>query len=137
MNNHRLIKAGSYGAIFACLGLLSGCLIVDDDDPDVGTLTVEWTIDGLRDPADCVGFDVDRLELSLYVGGDQLIDEVEPPCEAFGVTIDLVEGRYSADATLIDRFGGTASTTETLQAVDIVAGTDLVINVDFPIDSIL
>jgi hypothetical protein len=128
--------------VFACLGL-SGCLFTSDDGNDdyaydpIGSLTVEWTIDGQRNPADCADFAVDRLELVLYDGADQFVDEFEPVCESFGMTVDLEEGLYYGDATLVDSFDQSATVTEPLEDIDIVGGTDLVISVDFPIDSFL
>ena len=130
-------KALATGGLLVCLGL-SGCLVVDDDDdPDpVGTLTVRWTIDGLTDPLDCADLGVDRLELRLYDGG-ALVDEFEPYCEDFEVSVDLFDGIYDGDATLVDSFDRSATLTEPLDAIDIIAGTELVIDVDFPIDSFL
>jgi hypothetical protein len=118
---------------------LSGCFFVSDDDDDytpLGTLTVEWSIDDATFPEDCAAFGVDRMELLVYAGRD-LIDEVEPLCEAFSVSIDLPEGVYDADATLVDSFDRSATLTEPIDAIDIIAGTELVVNVDFPVGSFL
>ena len=126
--------------LLACLGL-SGCLFVGDDDDDdyaydsVGSLTVEWTIDGRRDPGDCADFAVDRLELVLYTGADRFVVEFEPVCESFGTTIDLDEGLYYGDATLVDSFDQSATVTEPLDDIDIIGETELVIPIDFPLDS--
>lgn len=131
-------KTVASGGLLVCLGL-SGCLFVDDDDDNVdpvGTLTVRWTIDGLRDPLDCVDFDVDRLELRLYDGG-RVIDEFEPYCEDFTTTVELFDGIYDGDATLVDGFDRAVTLTEPLDSIDIIAGTDLLIEVDFPLDSFL
>jgi hypothetical protein len=117
---------------------LSGCVVVaDDDDPPLGTLTVEWTIEGLTDPADCAAFGVDRLELRLYVDVDRFVEEVEPLCESFAVSLDLVEGRYFADATLVDSFDRSATVSEPIDDILVVEGTELVVSLDFPFDSFL
>lgn len=119
---------------------LSGCFFESDDGRDytpVGTLTVEWTIDGATYADDCAAFGVDRLELLLYAGPDDLIDEVQPICEAFSVSVDLPEGLYDADATLVDSFDRSATLTEPIDAIDIIEGTELVVNVDFPVGSFL
>jgi len=125
----------------AALSLLPGCFFVEDDDERVrapiGTLTVQWTIDGTANPLDCVDFGVDRLELSIYTPDGRLVDEVEPFCESFAVSVDLLDGLYTADVTLVDSFDNAATFTETLESIDIIAGTDLAIDVDFPIDSFL
>lgn len=115
---------------------LPACLIVDDDDPaPIGTLTVEWTIDGRRDPLDCLDFGVDRFELVISGPAEDI--EVEPLCEDFVTSVDLYDGRYVADATLVDSFDRAATLTEAIDAIDIVAGTELVVSVDFPIGSFL
>jgi hypothetical protein len=117
---------------------LQACVVVtEDSDPPVGTLTVEWSINGQRNPSDCVDFEVDRLELWLYTALDQLVDQVEPICESFSVSVDLFEGRYEADATLVDSFARAATVTQTINAIDIIEGTDLVVGIDFPIETFL
>lgn len=109
----------------------------DDPEPVVGSLTVEWTIDGRRDPLDCADLGVDRLELVISDGQGDVVDEIEPLCETFSTTIDLFEGRYFGGATLVDTRDRSATLTEALDAMDILAGTDLVVSVDFPIGSFL
>lgn len=133
---------GSALALTAALQL-SGCLFVAEDDDDglepwpVGTLTVNWSIDGLTDPIDCEDFGVDRMEVVIFdLAGDE-VAELEPFCEAFGVSVDLPEGSYFADVTLVDTFDRAATLTETLDALDIIGGTDLTVGVDFPVDSFL
>ena len=129
--------ATSLGALLQ----LPGCLFVDDGEDRVpapiGTLTVQWSIDGTHNPLDCADFDVDRLELSIYAPDGRLVEEVEPFCEDFAVSVDLLDGLYTADVTLVDSFDNSATFTETLDSIDIIAGTDLAIDVDFPIDSFL
>jgi hypothetical protein len=140
--NNWTFKALAPVGWLACLSL-SGCLFVGDDDnghdaPDpVGSVTVTWSIDGIQDPNDCIDFGVDRLELRLYTLRGDLIREVEPFCEDFAVTVDMTEGRYDGEATLVDSDDGSATITEPLDNIDIVAGTDLQIDVDFPVDSFL
>lgn len=133
---------GSALALGAALQL-SGCLFVAEDDDrgleplPFGTLTVNWSIDGLRDPIDCEDFGVDRLELVIFDLAGNEVDELEPFCEAFGISVDLPEGSYFADVTLVDSFDRAATLTETLEALDIIGGTDLSVGVDFPVDSFL
>ena len=130
-------KALTHGGLLLSLGAMPGCIFVGDDDDDsdpVGTLEVRWTIDGLTDPLDCADFGVDRMELQIYDGG-RLVDEFEPYCEDFGISVDLFDGIYDGTATLIDSFDNPATSTEQLEAIDIIAGTTLTIDVDFPIGS--
>jgi len=118
---------------------LPGCVFVDDNNaPDpVGTLTVEWTIAGGTDPRDCRDFGVDRFELVIYDDTDSFVDSISPICESFGVSVDLLEGYYSADATLVDSADRSATVTEPLNALRIVRDTELVVPVDFPPGSFL
>jgi len=132
-----------WGACVASLGAalqLSGCFVVADDGPasaPVGTLTVDWSIDGRHSSFDCTDFGVDRLELVIYDESGDEVDEVEPFCESFTVSLDLVEGSYFADVTLVDSADRSATLTKTLDAIDIIGGTDLDIAVDFSVDSFL
>jgi len=128
---------GLYTIAFSTLLSLPSCIVVDDDDPEplVGTLTVAWTIDGIRDPLDCADFDVDRLELVISGLNDDV--ETEPLCESFSTSIDLYEGRYVGEATLVDSFDRAATLTQPIDDIDIIAGTDLVVDIDFPIGSFL
>jgi hypothetical protein len=129
-------------ALAASLGL-SGCFITTDDDGPsrgplpTGTLTVDWTIDGQRSGLDCADFGVDRLELVIYDLSGAEVDEVEPFCESFAVSIDLIEDTYSADVTLVDGADRSVTLTKTLDDLDIIDGTDLNVSVDFPLDSFL
>jgi hypothetical protein len=131
------------GGLLLCSGLATGCLFVDDEDDDddpvpaIGTLTIDWTIDGQTSPADCAAFGVDRMELVLYEGGDEVVQEVEPLCESFSVSVDMLDGLYYGDATLVDSFDRAATLTLPIDDIDIIGGTELVIPIDFPLDSFL
>lgn len=120
-----------------------GCADSDDEDPIVvvprefGSLTVEWSIFGRLDRLDCADVGADRFELLVYDDFGVFFTEAEGPCEAFEFSIDLPAGRFSADATLVDPFDGAVSTSTTLDALDIIPNTDLVVTVDFPPGSIL
>ena len=129
-------------ALAAALGL-SGCFISTDDGGHsrgplpTGTLTVDWSIDGQHSGLDCADFGADRLELVIYDLSGAEVDSVEPFCESFEVSVDLVEDSYSADVTLVDGADRSVTLTKTLDALDIIDGTDLNISVDFPVDSFL
>lgn len=119
---------------------LPGCVFVDDEDsppPLVGTVTVDWSIAGFQDPRDCGDFGADSLELVIYDGPGVVVDEVYPYCEDFVVSVDLFEGDYFADATLLDRFGDPVTTTEEIDDIVIIDGTELEIPIDFPPGSFL
>jgi len=131
------------GGLLLCSGLATGCLFVDDKDDDadrapaIGALTVDWTIDGQTSPADCAAFGVDRMELVLYEGGDQVVQEVEPLCESFSVSAVTLKELYYGDATLVDSFDRAATLTLPIDDIEIIGGTELIVPVDFPLDSFL
>jgi hypothetical protein len=119
---------------------LPGWLIVDGDDAPpalIGTVTVDWSIAGLKDPRDCRDFGADRFELVIYDAPGSVVDEVEPYCEDFAVSVDLFEGEYFGDATLVDTRDNAVTFTETIDDIDIIDGTDLSIPIDFPPGSFL
>ncbi|HEU4579144.1 MAG TPA: hypothetical protein VFS67_12860 [Polyangiaceae bacterium] len=102
----------------------------------VGTLTVQWTLSGRRDPIDCGALGVDRLELSLRSApGDE--DQAEGPCDAFQLSLDLAPGTYEGDVVLIDRLRRPVTLALPLERVEIVAGRELTKSVDFPVGAFL
>jgi hypothetical protein len=102
----------------------------------VGTLTVQWTISGRRDPIDCGGLGVDRLELSMRAApGDE--EQADGPCDAFQLSLDLAPGTYNGDVVLVDRLNRPVTLAVPLEQIDIVAGRELVKSVDFPVGAFL
>ena len=108
----------------------------DEIPPAVGTLTLQWTISGRRDPIDCGGLGVERLALSLRAPPANE-EQAEGQCDAFQLSMDLPPGSYSGDAVLIDRFDRPVSLSVPLDMVDIVAGRDVVKTIDFPVAAFL
>ena len=126
-------------SLAGCAGEVSGGVIIGPDPvpaPGAGTLTVFWTIDGTEDPFACIDLGIDAMELIVYRRAGPPFTTVNAPCEDFGLTVELPEGAYDAEATLVDRFGGTASDTLMLEDLVIVDGTDLTSDIDFPLGSI-
>ena len=56
----------------------------------------------------------------------------DAPCDGFAISIELPEGDYSADATLVDDFNHAVSVTLPLDGLRVIEDTELTINVDFP-----
>jgi hypothetical protein len=102
-----------------------------------GTLTLRWTVVGSASAPVCRTFGATDLEVVIYDETGAEVARTTGPCEGFGLTIPLPDGTYSADVTLTDPGGGARSVTKPLQAIQIVAGTDLAIDLDFPQSSIL
>jgi hypothetical protein len=108
----------------------------DEVPPAVGTLTLQWTISGRRDPVDCGSLGVERFVLSLRSSPvDE--DQSEAPCDAFQISIDVSPGTYAGDAILVDRFDRPATLAVPLEQLDIVAGREVIKSIDFPVAAFL
>src|SRR5262249_19320939 len=132
--------------LLACVfgGMSAGCTVTASPVPPVvtvpaatGSLTLRWHISGADDPAACSAYDATTLQLVIYDANGTEVTTVAAPCESFSTTVTLPEGTYSADATLVDPSGGSRTVTKPLLAIEIVAGTDLAIDLDFPAGSFL
>ena len=102
----------------------------------VGTLTVQWTISGRRDPIDCGALGLDRLELSMRAApGDEA--RADGPCDAFEISVDLSPGTYNGDVVFVDRLDRPVTLAVPLEQVEIVAGREVTKSVDFPVSAFL
>ncbi|MGK3989515.1 hypothetical protein WME99_41090 [Sorangium sp. So ce136] len=118
---------------------LAGCIIVDGDDDHVyygsGSLTVELTIDGSRDPWQCVDYDVEDIVVSVADEAG-FVTEASTDCDALGLTIpDLPEGYYDVEIWL-EEDGFQESDVVLVRSIDVLDGTDTLVEVDFPWTSI-
>jgi hypothetical protein len=102
-----------------------------------GSMTVRWLVAGTTNPAQCDAYGATTVEVIIYDSSGNEFARANAPCDAFAVSVPLPEGTYSADVTLIDRASNARSVTKPLQAIQVVAGTDLAIDIDFPPSSIL
>jgi hypothetical protein len=121
-----------------------GCSVaVSPSPPDVvvpanaGTLTVRWLVAGGTDPATCDAYGATTMEVVVYDASGAEIAKANAPCSAFAITIPLPDGTYSAEATLIDPGSNARSVTKPLHGLEVVSGTDLAVDLDFPTTSIL
>jgi len=134
---------------FACaLGAaaLPGCALsvepIDGVPPPVGVpsrdgeVTVNWLVAGDSAPVMCARYGAVAMALVVYAASGRPVLHQSAPCGTFTITVSLPEGTYSADATLLDARGRKLSTTRTIDAIEVVAGTNLAINLDFPADSL-
>jgi len=108
-------------------------VVVDSSAP----LTVRWTIDGTVDSGACSFYRADLFELVVLDIDGGVVAELTAACEDFRVSLELLEGSYDADATLIDAFDRPVTITEQLNDLRVIPGTELVVDVDFPVQSIL
>jgi len=119
------------------LGCTVGVVTPPVEMAATGTLTVTWLMAGTTDASLCAGYGARSLELAVYDEAGNEVTTVDTPCESFSTTVELPEGTYTADATLVDAASRAKSVTKPLSGIDIVAGTDLTIDLDFPTGSML
>jgi hypothetical protein len=119
----------------------SGCFISDDDDDDIiistrGTLTVDWTVNGTKDPNACQATLADRIEVSILdESGTILLGTFAQSCQAFATSIALEAGAYAADALLVDVAGNPRTTAVQLAPFRILGNDQLTLPIDFPTSS--
>lgn len=120
---------------------LSGCSVALEPEivlprEETGSVTVNWLVAGSSHPLACARFGAEEMELVVYDEDRRPVARETASCRSFSISLSLPEGRYTADVRLLGAGQRSASTSRTLEDIDIVAGTDLAINVDFPADSL-
>jgi len=120
----------------ACTAEVGGGIAITPG-ADEGSLTVTWTVEGTDDPGACYDTGATEMELVVYDEDGARVTNTHSACDDFAVTLTLPEGRYSADATLVDPNNESISTTLPMNRLDIVGGSDLSVDIDFPQSSIL
>jgi hypothetical protein len=113
----------------------TGCFFESDNDfPARGRLVVDWTVDGTKDPAECVQGGADRIDIILRTGRGSFVGDFQELCEVFATDIRLRPGAYTLDAALID-FEGFERTTAVGDSFLIFERETTVSALDFPADS--
>jgi hypothetical protein len=103
-----------------------------------GRAIVDWTIGGMKDPAQCRATGAATLHVTLYGSGGAFAGEYVQDCAAFATTIDgLYPDRYTGTAELADANGRPRTTSINLQSFDVVAVRPASVALDFPTDSFL
>lgn len=121
--------------LVATLFASSGCLFVGDDHPAPhGSLVVDWTIEGSKDPGACADFGADRIDVVVETWDGALVGEYQEDCAAFATSIPLFVGDYRSSAALID-VSGAQLTTDVAERFTIFEAETHVSAVDFPADS--
>jgi hypothetical protein len=114
-------------------------IAVDELPPvAVGSLTLQWTLSGRREPLDCGGLGIDRFQVSLTSatsGGDA--EPWDAPCDAFQLSIDLPPGTYTGEAVMVDRLDRAVTLNVAVEQVEVVAGKDVTKTIDFPMAAFL
>jgi hypothetical protein len=123
----------------SCVALaLAGCVVTSSPAPVVvtgdGALVIDWTIDGTTDPNRCFDNSATRLEIIVDPGVGQPTT-FSPDCEAFGISIALSPGSYSASAVLVDANGKARTTQIDIDPFTIRGNDELHTPINFPADS--
>lgn len=117
---------------------LGGCYVGPGSNsaPFTGTISVFSSIEGSTQSYECGSIGATDLELAVYEGNSPYTTATAP-CFDFQIFVELPEGDYNADATLIDRYSRAVSTTLRLDDLRVLSGTELRVDIDFPWSSIL
>ena len=104
---------------------------------DSGSLVLDWTIDGSKDPDQCDQGAASAIDISVADANGTSAGEFQQSCRAFATTIDLPRGSYTADALLVDSSGQARTTSVQIHPFDILGGDELSIPIDFSAGSFL
>jgi hypothetical protein len=115
--------AGDGGGDRAPVGVSSGSLVLD------------WTIDGSKDPEQCDQSASDTIDITVTASDGSPAGEFQQSCRALATTIDLAPGSYSAEVVLLDSSGHDRTTSLHVRSFDILGGDQLSVAIDFDADS--
>jgi hypothetical protein len=102
--------------------------------PD-GSLVVDWSIDGLKDPNACFQSGAAAIEIQILDSFGGSPGTFQQACEAFATSIALPPGSYAANALLLDASGAPRTTTIAINPFTLESNTELDIPIDFPASS--
>jgi len=102
-----------------------------------GTMTLDWTIGGSKDPDECTQGGAADIDIVLVDGAGADAGEYRQACEAFVTSIALPPDSYSATAVLLDGDGNDRTTPIDVEPFTIHGNDELVIPIDFPPGSFL
>ena len=125
---------GRAAALTAVAGLAPACSGDGETGPGQGKgkLTIEWTIDGSKDPAKCTEFGAVALELIVFDAAGKFVTQAAPRCDAFTATLSLPEGAYDVNATLVGSTDEAASVTMPFAGVSVAHTETRKLTVSFP-----
>jgi hypothetical protein len=99
-----------------------------------GTLIIDWTIDGAKDPNLCVQSGAATISITV-TGESGVVGTFEQACTVFATTIALLPGSYVATAVLLDASRAARTTEVAINPFSIFGNTSLTIPIDFPANS--
>jgi hypothetical protein len=112
----------------------SGCVVTGPGPspaPGVGTLSAGWTLAGSSHAAECLYYQVDRVNVVIVDDTGFVVADEVPYCEDFGLSFDLSTGWYSSEVTLLDA-GGYAVSDTVITDVSVPRDTVVYVDVNFP-----
>lgn len=118
----------------------TACTVTTSDDPiyttnptvpgaTLGTLRVDWTIDGVADPTYCTQSLAAAIEITVDGPAPGTFQQT---CETFATSITLEPGSYSGVAELVDAARQPRTTAVQIDPFTIRANEELRIPIDFP-----
>lgn len=128
-----LAAAGSAG----CTGTATveaGPVVVEEA---TGLLTLSWSVAGAQSASQCAYYGADAVEMIVWDDAGFLAADEVAYCEEFELTLALAPGFYQAEVTLIDAADVAVSTTLPLEDLVVTDGSELVVAIDFPPDSMI
>jgi len=102
-----------------------------------GTLTVDWSINGTKDPNQCSQGAAAAIQITVTDTNQQPVGTFEQSCSAFATSITLNAGQYAAQARLIDAVGTPRTTTVDINPFTILGNDELTTPIDFSASSFL
>ena len=117
--------------------LASGCFVGSNDHgvPD-GTLVVDWTVDGTKDPRACSDNGAVTFDVIVENSNGVSVTEQQSDCESFELSVPLPPDVYTIDGVLLDSRGHPI-TTAVRDRLRVRPAEGDVSAIDFPADSFL
>ena len=100
-----------------------------------GTLTVDWSINGTKDPNQCNQGAAAAIQITVTDLNSNPVGTFEQSCTAFATSITLEAGQYAAQARLIDAVGTPRTTTIDINPFTILGNDELTTPIDFSASS--
>jgi hypothetical protein len=105
--------------------------------PAQGTVVLDWTIGGVKDPDACAQSAVATVQTSVTDASGASVGTFQQACPAFSTNITLFPGMYNADVVMLDSAGNPRTTTLPVNTFSIHGADTLSIPIDFPPSSFL
>jgi hypothetical protein len=102
-----------------------------------GTLVVDWTVNGSKDPSQCDLGGAQEIAITLMAPDGAVVGEYRQDCGAMATSITLAPESYGASAELLDSGGGERTTSVTIPGFSINSAEQYRVTLDFPANSFL